>query len=114
MKTVPLFIALLVAGCDAPCSNRFLHESASPDGKYVASIFERNCGATTPYVRVVSLREVSSKFDPARNEDWVFTVHGRANIRLTWVDKSELKISSSFTGDAPTHRAKWRDVKIIY
>lgn len=31
------------------CSHSVLSEAASPDGQYIATVFERNCGAVTPY-----------------------------------------------------------------
>jgi len=38
------------------CSHSVLSEAMSPDGQYIATAFERNCGAVTPYTRVVSIR----------------------------------------------------------
>src|SRR5262249_32331310 len=38
------------------CSNEILQEATSTDDQYVATAFERNCGATAPFVRIVSLR----------------------------------------------------------
>src|SRR5207245_7370313 len=54
------------------CSNKVLEEVRSPDGAYAAAVFERNCGATNGYYRVVSLRPKDGKFDPEIQDDWIF------------------------------------------
>lgn len=39
------------------CGEELIETVASPDGKYVAAILIRNCGATTDYVSHLNLRE---------------------------------------------------------
>lgn len=34
-------------GCEPACQNEILDSSLSPDGKMIAIVFSRNCGATT-------------------------------------------------------------------
>jgi len=75
------------------CGNELLSESKSPGGKYIAAVFERNCGATTPYVRVVSLRSAGKEFDPDNFDDWVFSIRGQAEITAKWVSDKEVSIS---------------------
>ncbi|MCX2803407.1 hypothetical protein [Microbulbifer thermotolerans] len=109
-----LFLALLLSGCGDLCSVDLLSESKSPDGKYIATVFERNCGATTPFVRVVSLRHAGSGFAPEEDDDWVFTIHGQSDINVSWVENTELIISYSATGDTPTQRTRWKKLNIKY
>ena len=106
-----LFVSL--TSCDADlCGNNLIREVTSPDRRYIASIFERNCGATTPYIRVVSLRLTDEKFAPEKNDDWVFTIRGQSGVKVLWVSDGELKITYSGTGDQPTQRRKWKDVRV--
>jgi hypothetical protein len=114
MKYCMLFLvtSMLLVGCGL-CGNELLTETASPDRKYVAAVFERNCGATTPFVTVVSLRSLNSSFDPEREKDWVFTAHHLSGVEVIWKSNVELHILYSLT-DETTHRTKWRDVKITY
>jgi hypothetical protein len=110
-----LFLVLLLIACDSNiCSNELKNEAVSSDGKYVASIFERNCGATTPFVQVVSLRLSNMKFDPENHDEWVFTIHGKSNVEVDWTDVDRLQVSYSSTGDEPTKRTNWQDVVISY
>ena len=109
------FTAVMVVACgDSLCSNDLISESISPDGKYVASAFERNCGATTPHVQVISLRLSNTRLNPEKHDDWVFTIHGQSKIDLYWESARKLKISYSGTGDNPTQRVSWQDVAISY
>ncbi len=114
MKVLYMFLVLFLSGCGDLCTVDHLGESKSPNGMYVANIFERNCGATTPYVRVVSLRHIESEFDQDEYDDWVFTLHGQSDIHIKWVKNTELQISYSATGDAPTKRTEWGAVTISY
>ena len=108
-------LILLFFGCDSRiCSNKIIDEKVSPDSKYVASIFERDCGATTPYVRVVCLRLSNTKFDPENYDDWVFTIHGKSDVKVGWKSAEILKIFYSNTGDTPTMRSNWGAISISY
>ncbi|MEQ1935014.1 MAG: hypothetical protein ABL962_14235 [Fimbriimonadaceae bacterium] len=91
-----------------------LSEQQSPNGKFSATIFERNCGATTPYVRVVSLRASEHEFDPEQHDDWVFTIHEQTQIQVSWETNSKLHISFSSAGDKPTQREQWKGIAISY
>jgi hypothetical protein len=56
--------ALAGAGCTrSACGNHVLSEVASPGGKYVVTVFTRDCGATTALARVVALRKARSRFN---------------------------------------------------
>ena len=112
---VCLVIALFLTYCGNDlCNNSLYNEKVSPDGKITASFFERNCGATTPYVQVVSLRLSNEKFEPEKFDDWVFTIHGRSKIKMKWEEMDKLSISYSGTGDSPTLKNKWNGITISY
>jgi hypothetical protein len=96
------------------CGNEVLGEFRSPDGKYIATVFERNCGATTPYVRVVSLRRAESSFDPESTGDWVFTLKHQPSIEVKWEDSTHLFITHGRNDDSPTRRNDWNEVRISY
>jgi len=76
----PLLVACgSLAAC--ACDDEVLSELRSPDGKYVASVMERNCGATTDYVSHVTVRPSDSMM---RQGDDVLVVEYRQDIRLAW------------------------------
>lgn len=47
---------------DPLCGEELIMEKTSPDGRYVAALMRRNCGATTPYVAHINLRLANSQF----------------------------------------------------
>ena len=95
------------------CRNSTIEEVRSPDGAYVATVFDRNCGATTPYYRVVSLRFTGSKFDQEMQDDWIFEVKNKPEILLKWADPRHLSVRSYWNDENPTPRTSWRDVSIL-
>ena len=115
MKALFFLMTLFLSGCGGNfCSVEPISRNKSPNGEYIANVFERDCGATTPYVRVVSLQDTDSEFTPEEVKNWVFTIHGQSDIHVSWISKNELQISFSFTGDTPTQRFSWRNVTIRY
>lgn len=112
-KIAMTWMLLGLSGCDSElCRNDLINEIQSPDGQYVASVFERNCGATTPYLRVVSLRPAASEFEPDNDKDWVFTIHGKPKIRIAWRGNEDLEVEFSKIDDVPTMRETWRNIRI--
>ncbi|MGH7489140.1 MAG: hypothetical protein ACREMY_26580 [bacterium] len=54
-STSLLTLTVLTGCAEGMCGNRVLDTVASPDGKYAAVIFERDCGATTRASTQVSI-----------------------------------------------------------
>jgi len=113
-KLIFFFCVLVMTACSVDiCGNTLIKHITSPKKNYVASIFERNCGATTPFIRVVSLRHYESNFDPENQENWVFSIEGQPEVEVIWLNDGELKINYS-AGIEPIETTKWNDVKILY
>ena len=66
------------------CSHRVLSEVSSPDARYVATVSERNCGAVTPYIRVVSIRRRGNPFDGEDDRTWIFVMKDQPTIQVRW------------------------------
>jgi hypothetical protein len=94
------------------CENETLREASSPDGKYVASVFERNCGATTPYYRIVAIRPAGTRLDADKHEDWVFVTKERSEVQLAWRDIHRLEVVANGPNENGNDRKLWRDVEI--
>ncbi len=75
-----------------PCVNTLITEVSSPDNKLKASVFVRDCGATTDYSTHVSIRAYASPFDPDKQSE-VFDSIGKYDIKLNWVSPSHLTVS---------------------
>jgi len=104
---------VISSALSSPCANKILEEVTSPDGIYVATLFERNCGATTPYYRVVNLRSAGSKFEAETQDDWIVQAEHQPEIVLRWDDARHLSVRSDWSDESPSPRASWRDVTIL-
>ncbi|TAK91718.1 MAG: hypothetical protein EPO06_03170 [Burkholderiaceae bacterium] len=84
------------------CGNELLAEYPSPDNKYRAVVFERDCGATTGFSTQVSILKAGF---PLRNEAGNLfsadTDHGKAPdgpgggpaVHVSWVDVRTIKLT---------------------
>jgi hypothetical protein len=92
MKLLALIsVLVLLSSCSDPCANRTKAEVTSPDGKYIATAFIRDCGATASFSPQVHLRPVGERLAQTGN---VFIGDQSENVRLTWLSASQLVIYS--------------------
>lgn len=110
---VSLFLGL--AGCTLDCGHELVKEAPSPKAKYIAAVFDSNCGATTPFSRQVLLRKAEVTFSGDNEEDIVFRVKGKRDIEVRWMDAEHLMIRRSLNRD-DTFKAigNWHRIKITY
>ena len=97
---------------DPLCGERTIVEKMSPDGKYVAVLMERSCGATTPYVRHINLHRRSSKlrsgfFDGTVKDGEVFVSAKYNGEHFCWSGSKKLLI-----GYPDVSSRHWRDILI--
>lgn len=92
----PLVLAAALVANACICGHELIRESTSPGGEYVASVLERNCGATTDYVTVVVLRNATEPLNPS---NVVFSLSGVAEIGLRWDAPSHLVIERPLRKD---------------
>jgi hypothetical protein len=69
------------------CSHDILLESKSPDRGKTLTVEERNCGATTPFVTYVGIRNAGDKYDPGNYRNVVMKIRSRrARIDAVWLN----------------------------
>ena len=90
MKFPGLILTLFaLAGCADPCANTPKAEVASPDGRYVATAFIRDCGATTGFSPQVYLRPAGESVGKIGN---VFVGDQSDKIEIAWVSSTQLVV----------------------
>lgn len=110
--------SLLLCSC-APdlvgeCADIVRHEEVSPARDYVATVFERDCGATTDFSTQVVIRAAAQRFDSSKAMP-IFVAKGRPEITLVWGAKDALTISPQGMVEEPfTKLERWQDIKITY
>jgi hypothetical protein len=119
IRLLPILLLPLLAGCDSfvsnfICGNDILQEAVSPDGQFIATVFERDCGATTAFYRIVSLRKAKHSFNSEAKDDWVFHIKYQPKIKLSWTSGDKLSIYYGEGGRQPIMEPAWNEVKISY
>lgn len=107
-------------GMDAmsSCGESSKRQVASSSGEYVATLFERNCGATTGYVTHVNLRLASDTYRPDEHgsitDGQVLGAKGTPSIEMHWTDGTELilKISPEDRGSVISTQETWKKAHI--
>ncbi len=69
------------------CGNALKKEVSSKDSAYVAGFFEQNCGATTDYTSIVSLRSREDLFT-GDNDEAILVI--RVSAQSRWYGTSEI------------------------
>src|ERR1051325_3827086 len=92
--SIPMLSLLALVSCTDPCSNTSKSEATSPDGKYVATAFIRDCGATTSFSPQVHLRPVGERVAQTGN---VFVGDHSDKIEIAWLSATQLVIYSDCT-----------------
>jgi hypothetical protein len=94
------------------CQHHVLSEAASPDGQYVATVSERNCGAVTDYYRVVSIRPREVPFDGENTRSWIFSDEHQPEIKAVWSGKRQLTVLYSSNTGRQKEVKQWNDVVV--
>ncbi len=96
-----------------------MSEQTSPDGRYVAALMIRNCGATTDYVSPVNVRPSSSAFqrgffDGTIKDGEILTLAGDKRVPYCWLAAKRLNLGYPETRQSSQNRDAWRDVDVTY
>jgi len=115
-----LVLIPLLSGCKHSlldtCDDRVVREVRSGDGKFLATLYVRNCGATTDYISIVNLRPGGTRFNGDADGDIVFVAKGERDIGIQWLNTNEVRIwcRGCESNDIYKRQPTWKDVKIAY
>jgi hypothetical protein len=99
-------------GLASRCGDETKKEVSSPDGAYVAAFFERNCGATTDYASIVTLRRRGDQFNGDKDEA-ILVIDGLCAIDLAWTGRA-LAASYANSCSVVSRSGSWHDVAISF
>ena len=92
--TITMFVGLptiimMVVGYIRPpsCDDSVIREFPSPNGRRVAQVLTTNCGATTPFVSSVAIKEGGEELD--LKHDALFSAKGVNDIEVIWDSNSD-------------------------
>ena len=100
-----MIFSLLGSGCH----NEIFSEVISPNGKYKAVVFERNCGATTGYSTQVSILPASRELQNKKGNVFIQDGHPDwTEVRVIWIDDKNLNIDFQSDYQVYTQRSFYR------
>ena len=98
------------------CGEEMITDKTLPDGRYVATLMSRNCGATTAYVAHINLRSASSGFradffTATIKDGEVWESSRYSGERFCWSGPRQLEVGYPQENGRSIARM-WRDVTI--
>ncbi|MEZ5312883.1 MAG: hypothetical protein R2862_04110 [Thermoanaerobaculia bacterium] len=112
-----LLVALSFTGCQSQalfdCADTIKKELVSPDGRYVALVFDRDCGATTKVSTQIVIREAAKRVD-LKEASPVLVVKEASEIALMWDSPGALTIDLPEDAETYTKRDAWQGIQIDY
>ncbi|MDQ4122176.1 MAG: hypothetical protein M3209_12115 [Acidobacteriota bacterium] len=107
------------------CGEENIGEAYSTDGKYLARVYVRDCGATTGWLTHVNLRSSWGWFNPrwygTITDGQVFANSCWSKVNLIWMDNSNLEIQyqkcdarSNGRDAAFMKESTWNGINISY
>jgi len=102
-------------GCGL-CNEEIRKQVHSPDGNTTAVYYIRDCGATTNFANLVSLRTSSQKFEGGDADGIVMDAQGRQEIEIHWEGNNTLVVQcpSCKAAQVLSKKTKWKQVAIVY
>src|SRR5215471_14739085 len=91
LRVLLIMCCVVSVACEIPCDNGIKQELVSPDGRYTATAFIRDCGATTDFSPQVYMRQTGKKMAATGN---VFIGNHSNEIKIRWLSSNELEIFS--------------------
>jgi len=110
------------SGCSDACQNTVASRSLSPDGKHVAVLFQRDCGAPTGFSTQISVLGASGNPSGSRNSFIADDDHGAARVgiwdgpwaKAKWLSADQLLIRYAAKSKLFKQKMQVSDVSIIY
>jgi hypothetical protein len=112
VAVVIAYFVLVHLALQPTCELTRLEGRASPSGRFVSSVFRKDCGATTDFVTAVALHPADEAFSDA-SQDVVLVMQGVVPIGQTWVTDGEIHLK--LPPSVPIYRQidKWNEIKVM-
>lgn len=105
------------------CGNQTIEEVQSPDKKYKAVVFTRDCGATTGYSTQLSIIETSEQLENETGNTFILSDKvgdgltfdtGGARIEVNWTDENSLTVYFDSKTDFTKQETAIDNIKVSY
>jgi hypothetical protein len=120
ISTLSVLVIAMLGGCDlmnhTRCDDKILTHEKSPDGKYVAILYQRSCANNTGLYTCVNIQETPGNFSKGETQP-ILTISGFHEIRAIWTSPNTLEIQSEglkLQKAILTQEERWKSVSIHY
>ncbi|MEY2527569.1 MAG: hypothetical protein QOE73_2340 [Verrucomicrobiota bacterium] len=120
IRALLILVVMALSSCDYPvlfglCKDKITYGSISPDGKYIAIVYQRDCGAPGGLATFVSIQPSVAKFE-GRPKDAIFAVDGPVPVAVSWTDSSNLRIECIRCSPDKIFKQKtaWRNIAVSH
>lgn len=97
------------------CANEVFAQENSPDGKYKALVFQRDCGATTGFSTQVSVLKMQEELGDEGGNSFIVDGHpNETHIELLWADSSNLTIKNTTHLETYRKESRVQSISINY
>lgn len=100
---------------DAMCGNEVFQEVVSPDGRYKAVVFQRDCGVTTGFSTQISILRAEQELEDDPGNIFIMDGHPEwTHVAITWVDAETISIKYAFGYEPFKSKNSYRGIHIEY
>ena len=121
ISALSFLVIATLGGCDfmshTHCDDTILTQEKSPDGKYVAVLYQRSCANNTGLYTCVNLQESPATVLSKGQTQPVLTIRGFHEISAIWTGSNTLEIRSSGLKDQKAILSQengWKTIIISY
>lgn len=94
------------------CEDTVMKKAVSPDSRWTAYYFQRNCGQATPVTHYVGILPSSQRFK-ASVKNIVLAISEIDTVNMQWQGNSRLLIAIPY-GKIHSQKDKFEEVEIVY
>jgi len=118
MRLILVLFLIASSSCESftgfSCEDTAKTIAPAPDREYEASVYERDCGATTDFSTIVNLHLVGE--DRTNQNGIVFVAKGQKEVQITWLANRKVNIicKDCSSVDIFRNETSWGDVTVSY
>ena len=105
------YMVLVHLSLGPTCELVSLESRPSPNGRFVASVFRKDCGATTDYVTGVVLQPIDEAFDDD-SRDVVLVMKGIVLVTQSWTTENEIHLRLPPFDPIFRQVDRWNEIKV--
>lgn len=110
LSIVPLVLAVLcLTACEQPKID-MIQEIQSPDGRFIAYVFEKNSGATSRFVYRLTILKSEDEFKVSNGN----TYYSYNEFDVEWLNNTTLKVNNTSDKDIFLQKKQVGDVTVEY